>query len=177
VLGENSKLCLIEWEMFEDYSRMCRQIILAPFFTWNALGVNVYKTFKCDKNYVPYHNVQGSKKWNWGPLIKHDSHLIIFIILTFVSEKNKYSRYLYKIWNFFFNLTWKKREESMTSFKFREEKGSLGILRVFPCVSNRVAQSCLNPSSFHGSKRLCLCICDCDGNEYLCTSLKNLGRQ
>lgn len=65
----------------------------------------------------------------------------------------------------------------MTSFKFREEKRSLGILRVFSYVSNRVAQSCLNPSLFHGSKRLCLCICDCDGNEYLCTSLKNLERQ
>jgi hypothetical protein len=62
----------------------------------------------------------------------------------------------------------------MTSFKFCEEKGSLGILGVFLCVSNRIAQSCLNPSLFGGSKRLCLCICECDGNEYLRTSLKNL---
>jgi len=88
---------------------MCTQIILALFFNRNALGVNVYKTFKCDKNYVPYHNLQGSKKWNWGPLIKHASHLINFIILTFVSEKNKYSRYLYKIWRNFISFDMKKK--------------------------------------------------------------------
>jgi hypothetical protein len=33
------------------------------FFVTNTLGVNAYKTFTCDKNQVPYFNVQGFKKW------------------------------------------------------------------------------------------------------------------
>jgi hypothetical protein len=102
--------------MFKDSSRMCTQIILAHFFTRNALCVDVYKTFKWDKNYVPYHNVQGSKKGNWGPLIKHGSYLINFIILTFVNEKNKYSRYLYKIWRKFISFDMKKEGEIYDKF-------------------------------------------------------------
>jgi hypothetical protein len=36
---------------------------------------------------------------NFGPLIKHGPHWINFIILTFISENNRYSRCLCKIWN------------------------------------------------------------------------------
>jgi hypothetical protein len=43
--------------MFKDLLGMCTQIILAFFFTTNTLGVNAYKTFKCDKDQIPYYNV------------------------------------------------------------------------------------------------------------------------
>jgi hypothetical protein len=36
---------------------------------------------------------------NFGLLIKHDVHWINFSILTFISEKNRYFRGLYEIWN------------------------------------------------------------------------------
>jgi hypothetical protein len=57
---------------------------------------------ECDKNQMPYCNVKNSKNEisrNFGPLIEHGSHWINFIILTFISEKNRYSRCLYKIWH------------------------------------------------------------------------------
>jgi hypothetical protein len=37
------------------------------------------------------------KKEIFGPLIKHGTDWINFIILTFISENNRYSRCLYKI--------------------------------------------------------------------------------
>jgi hypothetical protein len=44
--------------MFKDSLGMCTQILLAQFFfITNTLGVNVYKTFKCDKDQVLYYNV------------------------------------------------------------------------------------------------------------------------
>jgi hypothetical protein len=60
-------------------------------FTINTICVNVYKTYECDSNLMPY--------WNFGPSIKHGTHWINFIILTFINENNKYFRCLYKIWN------------------------------------------------------------------------------
>jgi hypothetical protein len=33
-------------------------------FVTNSLTINVYKTFKCDNNQMPYCNVQGSKNWD-----------------------------------------------------------------------------------------------------------------
>jgi hypothetical protein len=50
---------------------------------------------------------------NFGPLIEHGPHWINFIILTFISEKNRYSRCLYKIWN------------KIISFDRRKIRGSL----------------------------------------------------
>jgi hypothetical protein len=41
---------------------MYKHIIFFKFYTTNDLGVNVYKTLKCDKNQMPYYNVQIFKK-------------------------------------------------------------------------------------------------------------------
>jgi len=64
-----------------------------------SLGFNVYKTFKCDEEQVPYYNVQGSKSENfnnYGHGYKIAT-LDIFIILTFISENNIHFRPMYKI--------------------------------------------------------------------------------
>ncbi len=56
--------------------------------------------FKCDKNQVPYCNVQSFKNevfGNFGPLTQHGPHWINFIILIFINEKTN-ARGLYKIW-------------------------------------------------------------------------------
>jgi hypothetical protein len=45
-----------------------------------------------------------------GPLIEHGPHWINFIIFTFISEKNKYFRRLYKIRNQIIFLQEKKGE-------------------------------------------------------------------
>jgi len=69
-------------------------------FASNILCVNEYKMYECDKNQMPYCNVKNSKNqisMNFGPLIKHGSHSINFIILTFISENNIYFRSLHKI--------------------------------------------------------------------------------
>jgi hypothetical protein len=42
-------------------------------------------------------------------LIEHGPHWITFIILTFISEKNKYCKGLYKIWNNFFSFNMRKK--------------------------------------------------------------------
>jgi hypothetical protein len=46
--------------------------------------------FKCDKNQMPYCNVQSFKNEkfeNFGPLTQHGPHWINFIILISISEK------------------------------------------------------------------------------------------
>ncbi len=60
----------------------------------------MYKTFKYDDEQMFYYNVQGFKSensMNYGSVIKHGPHWIIFIILTFISENNIYFRHMYKI--------------------------------------------------------------------------------
>ncbi len=60
----------------------------------------MYKTFKYDHEQMFYYNVQGLKSENsknYGPLIEHGPHWIIFIILTFINENNLYFRHMYKI--------------------------------------------------------------------------------
>jgi len=88
-------------------------------FITNTLCTNVYKMYECDKNQMPYYNVKCFKISNlksFGPLIEHGPHWINFTILTFLSEKNRYFRGLYKIWNKINSLTWEKR------WNVREEK-------------------------------------------------------
>jgi hypothetical protein len=46
---------------------------------------------------------------NFGPLIEHGSLWINFIILTFISEKNKYFRCPYKIWTRFISFDMRKK--------------------------------------------------------------------
>jgi len=48
---------------------------------------------------------------DFWPLIKHCPHCMNFIIPTFINEKIKYSKYLYKIWKEFI------------SFDMKEQKG------------------------------------------------------
>jgi hypothetical protein len=40
----------------------CLKLFWLNIFTTNTLGANVYKMLKCDKNQVPYYNVQSFKK-------------------------------------------------------------------------------------------------------------------
>jgi hypothetical protein len=48
--------------------------------------------YECDKNKMPYHNVKvflNQISGIFGPLIEHGPHWINFIILIFISEKNR----------------------------------------------------------------------------------------
>ncbi len=61
-------------------------------FTTNTSCANVYKMYECDKNKMPYHNVKvflNQISGIFGPLIEHGPHWINFIILIFISEKNR----------------------------------------------------------------------------------------
>jgi hypothetical protein len=56
---------------------MYKQIILLQYFYHKHLNYYVYKMFKCDKNQMPYYNVQNYKIEifeNFGPSIKHGPH-------------------------------------------------------------------------------------------------------
>jgi hypothetical protein len=55
-------------------------------------------------------------------LIEHGTHWISFVILTFISEKNKYSKGLYKIWNKINSFDMRKKMKCKTSHKKSEEK-------------------------------------------------------
>jgi hypothetical protein len=93
---------------------MFKQKIQPKILTTNTLGPNVHKMYECDKNQVPYYNVKSFKKWifwEFGPLIEYGPYWINFITLTFISEKNRYSRCLYKIWNKVISFDMKKNEE------------------------------------------------------------------
>jgi hypothetical protein len=48
---------------------------------------------------------------NFGPLIKHGPHWLNLIIFTFISEKNRYSRCLYKIWNKIISSNMREKKE------------------------------------------------------------------
>jgi hypothetical protein len=51
-----------------------------------------------------------SRKY-YGPLIKHGPHSMNFTILAFISEKNRYFRCPYQIWNKFISFDMKKKWE------------------------------------------------------------------
>jgi len=57
---------------------MSKQLLLAQdFLPQTLLCVIVYKVYECDKNQMPYCNVESFKKSifeNFGPLIEHDPH-------------------------------------------------------------------------------------------------------
>ncbi len=82
------------------------------------------------KCFIVMQNVSKSEiSKNFGPLIEHGPHCINFIIITFISENNRYQRFLYKIWNKIISFDIKKRK-SKTWHKKNEKKGefeSLGI--------------------------------------------------
>jgi hypothetical protein len=67
---------------------------------------------------------------NFGPLIKHGPHWINFTILTFISENNRYSRCLCKIWNKIISFDMRK-----IGHKKNEKKGEFESLRVNPSCS------------------------------------------
>ncbi len=50
-----------------------------------------------------------------GPLVDHGPHWINVIILTFISEINKYSRCLYKIWSKLISFDMEKKKKVKTS--------------------------------------------------------------
>ncbi len=45
---------------------------LLEIYITDRLGINAYKTLKCDKNQVLYYNVQGFKKWFFWELLAID---------------------------------------------------------------------------------------------------------
>ncbi len=48
---------------------------------------------------------------NFGPLIKHGTHWINFIVLTFISENDRYFKCLYKNWSKFISFDMRKKRE------------------------------------------------------------------
>ncbi len=98
-------------------------------FIANTLCANVYKMYECDKNQMTYYNVKLFKKSTFEifePLIEHGPHLINFIILTFISENNRYLRDLHKIWTKLFHLTWEKKVKCKTNYGKNEKKSEFG---------------------------------------------------
>jgi hypothetical protein len=80
--------------------------------------------YECDKSQIHYYNVEVPKSQilgNFGPLIEHGPHWINFIILTFISENNKYFRGLYKIWNKIISFDMKKKMKCKTYLGKNEE--------------------------------------------------------
>ncbi len=86
--------------------------------------------YECDKNQVPYCNVKVLKNeiyGNFGPLIEHGPHWINFIILTFISENNRYFKWNLEQ-NYFIDI--RKKGKSKTSHRKNEKKVNLSVLRV-----------------------------------------------
>ncbi len=85
---------------------------------------------------MPYCNAKQFKSeifGNFGPLIEHGPHWINFNILIFISENNRYSICLYKIWNKIISFDMKKKKgKSKTSHRKSEENMNLNILNVSP---------------------------------------------
>jgi hypothetical protein len=65
---------------------------------------------------------------NFEPLIEYGPHWINFIILTFIIEKNKYSKSLYKIWNKIISFDMKKKGNFKIGHRKSEEKDELESL-------------------------------------------------
>jgi hypothetical protein len=85
--------------------------------------------YECDNNQTPYYNVKVSKNQNFGnfgPLVTHGLHWINFIILTFISQNNRYFRGLYKIWNKIISFDMKKKVKCTTCHGKNEKKSEFG---------------------------------------------------
>jgi hypothetical protein len=70
--------------------------------------------YEYDKNQCPIAMLKALKNQiseNFGPLIEHGPHWIIFIIFTFISEKNRYFKSLHKIWNKIISFDMRKKGE------------------------------------------------------------------
>jgi hypothetical protein len=65
---------------------------------------------------------------NFGPLIEHGPYWINSIILTFISEKIRYSKCLYIIWNKIISFDMRKKGKSKVGHKKNEEKGEFESL-------------------------------------------------
>jgi hypothetical protein len=66
---------------------------------------------------------------NFGPLIKHGPHWINLSIFTFISEKNRYFRCLYQIWNIIISFDMEKKGKFKTCHKKSEETSEFESLR------------------------------------------------
>jgi hypothetical protein len=80
---------------------------------------------------------------NFGPLIDHGPHWINFIILTFLSEKNKYSRCLYKIWSKLISFDMEKKEKSKNNDNLWKKGEFEGSKSEHLCLKE-VPQPCLD---------------------------------
>jgi hypothetical protein len=65
VLEKNLGLCFMEKK--KGLEKCLNNFFWPNIFTTNTLCVNVYKTYECEKNQMPYCNVKKFKKSNfWG---------------------------------------------------------------------------------------------------------------
>jgi hypothetical protein len=70
---------------------------------------------------------------NFWPLIEYGLHWINFTILIFISEKNRYSKGLYKFWNKIISFDMEKKKENLRQVIRKMEKMvNLSVLRVSP---------------------------------------------
>jgi hypothetical protein len=82
------------------------------------------------KTQVPYYNVKSLKNEiyeNFGPFIEHGPHWINFIVFTFISENNRYSRCLYKIWNKIISFDMKKNRNLKQIIRKVKKKVKLNL--------------------------------------------------
>ncbi len=99
---KKSKILFLQKKSSKTHKECLNKCFWPKIPITNTLGTSVHRMYKCEKNQVPYCNVKISKSEiseNFGPLIKHGPHWINVIIFIFISENNRYSKCLYKIWN------------------------------------------------------------------------------
>jgi len=90
---------------------------------------------------------------NFGPLIEHSPHWINFIILTFISENNRYFRCPYKVWSKFISFHMKKKRKfKIGQYRFYEEKGEFGGPRNESLCFKQGTPTILGPNSLEKKK-------------------------
>ncbi len=65
VLEKNPRLCFMRKKSSKTHKECLNKFFWPKIFTTNTLCVNVYKMYECDKNQMPYYNVEGLKKSNF----------------------------------------------------------------------------------------------------------------
>jgi hypothetical protein len=97
--------------------------------------------YECDKNQMPYCNVNFFKKSNFGEFWVIDKTWLTldkFTISTFINENNRYFKCLHKIWNKIISFDMEKRVKCKTCHGKSEEKGEFESFRSESNVSKGV---------------------------------------
>ncbi len=65
VLENNQRLCLMKKKSSRTHKECLNNFFRPKIFITNTLCTNVYKMYECDKNQMPYYNVNNFKRSNF----------------------------------------------------------------------------------------------------------------